>query len=98
MSAQKIDSNRLKTFGMVIALFQLDEENKKFCFLEETFLLADISISSTFGMFFLILNNVKVNFQQLKAQLRLYTVVEAFSIIKKVELIRERELTAAILD
>lgn len=43
---------------MVIVFFLVDNKDKKSCFFEETFLLADISIAIAFGMFFLILSNV----------------------------------------
>lgn len=62
VGAQKIDNRGLQTFKMVIALFQIDEKDKKSRFFEETFILADISINITFGIFFLTLNNVKIDF------------------------------------
>lgn len=62
MNAQKIDDSKLETFGMVIALFQVDNKDEKSCFFEEIFLLAEISIDVAFRMFFLTLSNVQVNF------------------------------------
>lgn len=61
--AQKIYSSRLKTFEMVIASFQVDYKDRKSHFFKETFLLVDISISVAFGMIFLTLSNVRVNFK-----------------------------------
>lgn len=50
---QKIYGSRLKTYGMVILLFWVDNKDGKFRFFEETFLLADINIDVAFGIFFL---------------------------------------------
>lgn len=47
---------------MVITSFLLDDKDKKFRFFEEIFLLANISIDIVFGIFFLILNNVQIDF------------------------------------
>lgn len=66
VSALKIDSSRLEIFDIVIAFFWIDNKNGKSCFFKRTFLLADISINITFGMFFLILSNVKDNFTDQK--------------------------------
>lgn len=62
MSAQKIDGNKLKTYKMIIASFQMDDKDKKSCFLEKTFLLAEISINVVFEMSFFILRNIVVKF------------------------------------
>lgn len=43
MDAGKIDDSRLKTYRIVIALFWVDDKDKKFYFFEEILLLADIS-------------------------------------------------------
>lgn len=59
---QKINGGRLKTYKMIIVLFQIDNKDGKFCFFEKTFILAYISIDVAFGLFFLILSNIKVNF------------------------------------
>lgn len=64
MGTQKIDGSKLEIFGMVIASFQVDDKNKKFCFiLQEIFLLAIIDMDVSFGISFLILSNVRVNFK-----------------------------------
>lgn len=60
--AQKIDCNWLKTYGKVIAWFQLDNKDKKFYFFEKTILLAYIYMNVIFGISFPILSNVKINF------------------------------------
>lgn len=52
MDPQKIDSSRLETFGIVIVLFQMDDNDGKFCFFNETSLLADINIDVAFEILF----------------------------------------------
>lgn len=63
MSTQIIDNNRLKSSGIVIALFHVDHKDEKSCFFKETFSLAEISIDIAFGIPFLSLSNVEVNFK-----------------------------------
>lgn len=59
VSAEKIDSNRLKTCGMIIILFQVNNKDIKSCFFKKTFLLLGIGIYITCRMLFLILSNLK---------------------------------------
>lgn len=49
---------------MVITFFLVDNKNKKSRFFNEVFLLAYISIDVIFRMFFLILNNIKIDFNK----------------------------------
>lgn len=62
MDTQKIDNYRLKTCEIVIVFFSIDNKNRKSCFFEKTFLLTDISIYITFEIAFLIMSNIKINF------------------------------------
>lgn len=62
IGAQRIDGNRLEIFVIIIAFLSIDNKNGKFCFFEKTFLLANISMNVALGIFFLTVNNVKVNF------------------------------------
>lgn len=62
MSAQKINVSRLELFEIIIALFKIDDKDKKSHFFEKTFLLTNIGINIAFKMLFLILNNVELNF------------------------------------
>lgn len=66
VNAQKIDDSPLEIFGIVIASFIINDKDKNFRFFEETFLLADISMNITFEMFFLILKNIQINFNNRK--------------------------------
>ena len=57
IGAQKIYSSFLKTFGMVIASFQVKDKLGRDWFFQETFLLANINIEIVFGMLFFTLSN-----------------------------------------
>lgn len=92
---QKIDGSRLKTYKIVITLFYIDNKDGKSCFLKKTFLFTDIRMDVAFEMFFLILSNVKVDFNNRELGQRSYTECEAFSTIKQIELIRKTEFAAA---
>lgn len=58
VDAQKIDGSRREIYGIVIALFQMDDKEGKSCFFKKTILLADISIDISFKMIYFILSNV----------------------------------------
>lgn len=78
INAKKIDGSRRKTYKMVIALFQVDDKDRKTSFFETAFLLADISMDVVFEMFFLIQNNIKINFYNQKLKQRLYIAGRVF--------------------
>ena len=60
VGAQKIDGSALKTYGMTIAGFSIQDGLGKIRFFEKTFLLADTSIDVVLGMTFLSLSNADV--------------------------------------
>ena len=62
IGAQKIDSSALKTYGMTIAGFLIQDKSGRAWFFEETFLLTDTSIKVVLGMPFLALNNEDIQF------------------------------------
>lgn len=97
-SAQKINNDRLETFGMIIVSFLMKNKNKRFRFFEEIFLLADISINVAFGMLSLTLSNVEVNFTNWELRWRFYNTAEILPITERVELIGKEEFAAATLD
>lgn len=72
----------LKTFGIVIALFEIMNNQKKFRFFEKFFLLAKFYINIVLEMLFLILSNVKINFLDLEPFLRIDIPIKIISIIK----------------
>lgn len=50
----------LKTYGIVIAKFSIQDKLSKIWFVEETFLLADTKIGVVLGMSFLALSNANI--------------------------------------
>ena len=62
IGAQKIDGSALRTYGMAIAGFSIQDKSGRARFFEETFLLADTSIEVVLGMPFLALSNADIQF------------------------------------
>lgn len=62
VKAQKIDSLTLKTLGILIVFFSMNNKAGKLWFFEENFLLTDISMDIALSIAFLILSNTKINF------------------------------------
>ena len=60
VGAQKMNSSLLRTFGMVIAGFQIEDKVGKAWFSQESFLLAETSIEVVLGMPFFILSNANI--------------------------------------
>ena len=98
IGAQKIDGSTLKTFGMILADFQVEDKLGRARFFQENFLLADISAEIVLGMSFLTLSNADVWFVEKKLTWRSYTTAEALPTIKRVELINKKEFAKAALD
>ena len=98
IGAQKIDGSTLKTFGMVLASFQVEDKVGRIQFFQETFLLADISMGVVLGIPFLTLSNADVQFVEKALTWRTYTTAEALPTTKRVELIDKKEFAKAALD
>ena len=96
--AQKIDGSTLKTFGMVLASFQVKNTLGRARFFQETFLLADLSIEVVLRMPFLTLSNADIKFAQKELTWRSYTTAEALPTTKRVEIIDRKEFAKAALD
>ena len=62
IGAQKIDGSALRTYGMAIAGFSIQDKSGRAQFFEETFLLADTSMEVVLGMPFLALSNADIQF------------------------------------
>ena len=60
VKAQKIDGSTLKTFGIVLASFQVKDKLGRARFFQKTFLLADINVKVVLDMRLLNLNNADV--------------------------------------
>ena len=60
VKAKKIDGSTLKTFGMVLANFQVEDKLGRPWFFKKMFLLADLSMKVVLGMPFPTLSNVNI--------------------------------------
>ena len=77
VGAQKIDGTTLYTHGMVVAAFSVEDRANRVRFFEETFLVANVSPEVVFGMPFLTLSNVDVDFSGRDLRWRTYTTKKA---------------------
>ena len=62
VGAPKIDGPTLKTFGIVLASFQVEDKQGRARYFQETFLMADTSMEVVLGMTFLTSNNANIQF------------------------------------
>lgn len=62
VDAQKIDSLKLDTFGMVITSFSIEDKERRSRFFDKQFLLADINMDITLGILFLTFSNIEMDF------------------------------------
>ena len=62
VKAQKIDSCAPKTFGMMIANFQVEDKIGKFRFFQKIFLVANTKFEVILMMLFLKINNADISF------------------------------------
>ena len=58
----KMYGNIIDIYGMRVAAFSMTKKANQVKFFEKTFLVANISLKIVYGMFFLILSNVDINF------------------------------------
>ena len=98
VGAQKIDSSSLRTFGMVIAGFQVEDKLVRARFFQESFLLAETSMEMVLRMPFLTLSNADIQFAAKELTWRSYTAAKALPTTKRVELINKKEFAKAALD
>ena len=71
VSAQKIDGTTLETYGMVVAVFSMTDQANRVRFFEKTFLVANVSPDVVFGMSFLTLSSVDINFPKKKTSMEI---------------------------
>ena len=64
--AQKINGLPLKTYGMALTRFLVQDSQGKVQFFEKTFLLVNTSMEVVLGILFLSFNNTNVKFAGLK--------------------------------
>ena len=80
--AQKIDGFTLKTFGIVLASFQVEDKLGRARFFQKTFLLANINTEVVLDMSFLTLSNADIQFVEKELTWRSYTTAKALPTIK----------------
>ena len=73
VEAQKIDGSALKTFGVVIADFQVEDKGGRPKFFQKTFLVANTTFEVILGMSFLKLSNADVSFGEKTLTWKSYT-------------------------
>lgn len=98
VGAQKINDSSLIMLKMVIKSFSIDDKANRPLFFEETFFIANISMDNTLRILFLIFSNIEINFLERKFNWGLYTIIEALSTTKQIELIRKKEFAATVFD
>ena len=84
IGAQKIDGSKLDTFVIVIALFSIKNIEKKSRVFKELFLLADISMDIVLSIFFIILNNVKIDSVSCHIYYKMYTIAKVLLTTKQI--------------
>ena len=87
VGAQKIDDSALKTFGMVIANFQVENKGGRPKFFQETFLMANTKFEVILRMLFLKLSNADVSFGEKILIWKSYTTNKALLTTVQVQLI-----------
>ena len=96
--AQKINDTMLDTHGMVVAAFSVVDKANRVRFFEETFLVANVSPKLVFGMPFLTLSGVNIDFPGRELWWRTYTIEEATLTTRCIDLVGNKEFVAAALD
>ena len=98
VGAQMINSSNPKTFGMILAKFQLEDKLKKARFFQETCLLPNISVEIFLGMPFLTLSNPNVQFVKKEFTWKFFIIAKTLPTTKWVELINKKEFAKVAFD
>ena len=98
VGAQKIDGFALKTFGMVIADFELEDKASRPRFFQKTFLVADTKFELILGMLFLKISNANKLFGKGTLTWRTYTINKALSKTERVQIVDQKEFVIMALD
>ena len=96
--AQKIDGSTLKTFGMVIADFQMKDKSGRLKFFQKTFLVANTKFIVVLGIFFLKISNANMTFGKRILTWKSYTTNKAILTTERVQLVNLKEFVIAALD
>ena len=98
IKAQKIDSSTLKTFGIVIADFQVEDKASRPRFFWKTFLVVNTKLKVILRMLFLKINNADMSFGERIFIWKTYTINKTLPIIKQVQIIDPKEFDIAVLN
>ena len=83
---------------MVIIAFSLTDKANQVRFLEEIFLVANVSPKIVFEMPLLTLSGANIHLLDWELWWRSYTTLEALSTIRRIKLIKKKEFAATALD
>ena len=98
VGAQKIDGSIFKTFGIVIADFQVEDKGGRPRFFWEIFLVADTKFEVVLGMLFLKINNANIIFDEKTLTWKSYTIKKALPTTEQVQLVDPKEFIIVALD
>ena len=98
IGAQKIDGSALKTFGMVIADFQMENKASRPRFFQEIFFVADTKFEVILGMLFLKISNADVLFDKKTLIQKTFTTNKALFTTKQVQIVDPKKFVIAALD
>ena len=98
IGAQKIDGSTLKTFGMVIANFQVEDQDGKHRFFQKTFLVVDTTFEMILEMLFLNISNADVVFGKGTLMWKSYITNKALLTTKQAQLINPKKFVIAALN
>ncbi len=83
---------------MVVFTFSVSDKDSRERFFEENFLLANVKPEIVFGISFLTISNVDVDFQARNLQQKSYTIGDVLPTTRRIELIGKNEFATAALD
>lgn len=98
VKAQKIENFSLEIFKMVLANFKVENKQSHIWYFQKTFLLADVSLKMILEIFFFILSNANIFFQEKKLMWRFYAIPEALFITKRVLFISKKKFVKMVLN
>ena len=88
----------LNTHGMVVVASLVMDKGNRVRFFEKTFLVANISLEVVYGMLFLTLSGVDIDFSGREIRWKTDTIEEALPPTKHAELVDKKEFAAVALD
>ena len=96
--AQKIDDTTLDIYKMVVTAFSMMDKANQLRFFKKTFLVANVSPKVIFGILFLTLSGIDIDFLGRKLRWKIYTTKKTLSTTRRVKLVGKKEFTAAVFD